>query len=69
MTAFTITGVPVDADGRIRPRAMTTAELIAALVKHAEDDRYLALVAEAKARAQENAFPRWRLAIIDCQHG
>jgi hypothetical protein len=53
-------GVAIDGDGRMMPRCMTTAELIAAL-ENDESDRRAALIAEAEQRAAQKAFPRWRL--------
>ena len=56
-------GVAIDGDGRVVPRCMTTAELIAAL-EDDQDDRRAALTAEAEQWAAQKAFPRWRLAAL-----
>jgi hypothetical protein len=60
VSAFMESGAAVDGEGRMTPRYMTTAELIAALEDDG-DDRRAALIAEAELRAARKAFPRWRL--------
>ena len=63
MSAFTRSGAAVDGEGRMMPRYLTTAELIAALEDDG-DDRRAALIAEAELRAVRKAFPRWRLGAL-----
>jgi len=63
VSAFMGSGVAIDAEGRMMPRCMTTAELIAALADN-KDDRRAALIAEAEQRAAQKAFPRWRLGAL-----
>jgi hypothetical protein len=55
-------------DGRMMPRCMTTAELIAAL-EDDQDDRRGPLIAEAEQRAAQKAFPRWRLGALKAAAG
>jgi hypothetical protein len=66
VSAFMGSGVAIDREGRMMPRYMTTAELIAALEDNEddEDDRRAALIAEAEQRAAQKAFPRWRLGAL-----